>query len=41
MKIHFEKPGFSSENIFMTGGEKPGFFYKRLIRVQAIVRLTL
>ncbi|QTA92413.1 Uncharacterized protein dnm_084930 [Desulfonema magnum] len=26
MKIHFEKPGFLSENIFMTGGEKPGFF---------------
>ncbi|QTA92772.1 Uncharacterized protein dnm_088620 [Desulfonema magnum] len=26
VKIHFEKPGFLSENIFMTGGEKPGFF---------------
>ncbi|QTA86065.1 Uncharacterized protein dnm_020830 [Desulfonema magnum] len=29
MKIHFENPGFLSENIFMTGmtvGEKPGFF---------------
>ncbi|QTA85918.1 Uncharacterized protein dnm_019350 [Desulfonema magnum] len=26
MKIHFEKPGFLSENIFITGGEKPGFF---------------
>ncbi|QTA91314.1 Uncharacterized protein dnm_073780 [Desulfonema magnum] len=26
VKIHFEKPGFLSENIFITGGEKPGFF---------------
>ncbi|QTA90134.1 Uncharacterized protein dnm_061950 [Desulfonema magnum] len=26
MKIHFEKPGFLSENIFITGGKKPGFF---------------
>ncbi|QTA91036.1 Uncharacterized protein dnm_071020 [Desulfonema magnum] len=26
VKIHFEKPGFLSENIFITGGKKPGFF---------------
>ncbi|QTA84173.1 Uncharacterized protein dnm_001660 [Desulfonema magnum] len=26
VKVHFENPGFLSENIFMTGGEKPGFF---------------
>ncbi|QTA90685.1 Uncharacterized protein dnm_067460 [Desulfonema magnum] len=26
VKIHFENPGFLSENIFITGGEKPGFF---------------
>ncbi|QTA86864.1 Uncharacterized protein dnm_028890 [Desulfonema magnum] len=26
MKIHCEKPGFLSENTFMAGGEKPGFF---------------
>ncbi|QTA85484.1 Uncharacterized protein dnm_014950 [Desulfonema magnum] len=26
MKIHFENPGFLSEKIFITGGEKPGFF---------------
>ncbi|QTA88520.1 Uncharacterized protein dnm_045660 [Desulfonema magnum] len=26
VKIHFENPGFLSENIFMTGGEKSGFF---------------
>ncbi|QTA85020.1 Uncharacterized protein dnm_010240 [Desulfonema magnum] len=26
VKIHSEKPGFLYENIFMTGGEKPGFF---------------
>ncbi|QTA92422.1 Uncharacterized protein dnm_085020 [Desulfonema magnum] len=23
VKIHFEKPGFLYENIFITGGEKP------------------
>ncbi|QTA90347.1 Uncharacterized protein dnm_064080 [Desulfonema magnum] len=26
VKIHFKNPGFLSENIFITGGEKPGFF---------------
>ncbi|QTA93889.1 Uncharacterized protein dnm_099970 [Desulfonema magnum] len=31
IKIHFEKPGFLSEHIFMTRGEKPEFFYERLI----------
>ncbi|QTA87783.1 Uncharacterized protein dnm_038200 [Desulfonema magnum] len=26
VKIYFEKPGFLSVNIFVTKGEKPGFF---------------
>ncbi|QTA87944.1 Uncharacterized protein dnm_039830 [Desulfonema magnum] len=26
VKINFENPGFLSENIFISGGEKPGFF---------------
>ncbi|QTA91297.1 Uncharacterized protein dnm_073610 [Desulfonema magnum] len=26
VEIHFENPGFLSENIVMTGGEKPGLF---------------
>ncbi|QTA93256.1 Uncharacterized protein dnm_093570 [Desulfonema magnum] len=35
MKIHFEKPGFLSENIFITRGEKPGFFMNVYMKVRS------
>ncbi|QTA90744.1 Uncharacterized protein dnm_068050 [Desulfonema magnum] len=31
VKIHFEKPGFLSENIFITPGRKTRLFHERLL----------
>ncbi|QTA91435.1 Uncharacterized protein dnm_075020 [Desulfonema magnum] len=39
--IHFEKPSFLSEDIFITGGEKTGFFYERLFNYLRIKYLIL
>ncbi|QTA84283.1 Uncharacterized protein dnm_002770 [Desulfonema magnum] len=41
VKIHFEKPGFLSENIFITGGKKPGFFMSVYLKNQRIIQKNI